>query len=169
MPARDGSMHRLPAYLVELCRRMRHEPTEPEAWLWSCLRARRLAGAKFRRQRPLGRYIADFCCDEARLVIELDGAAHASRAEYDDLRDKYLAAVGYQVLRIHNAELAADPEGVLSRIVGMIEQSGDRNATLGSSSPLEGASPLSPALSPSGGERETRSWNYANRSRPLSP
>src|SRR5487761_1876979 len=87
MPAHDGSMHRLPPYLVELCRTMRREPAEPEAWLWACLRGRRLAGAKFRRQRPLGRYIADFCCEEAKLVVELDGGVHASQDEYDSLRD----------------------------------------------------------------------------------
>jgi len=136
MPARDGSMHRLPPYLAELCRAMRREPTQPEAWLWSCLRARRLAGAKFRRQRPLGRYVADFCCDEAKLVVELDGAVHASQGDYDNQRDKYLVAAGYRVLRIRNAELTADPESVLARIAAVVGWSSVEPAEPGSSSPF---------------------------------
>ena len=148
MPAHDGSMHRLPPYLVELCRTMRREPTEPEAWLWACLRGRRLAGAKFRRQRPLGRYIADFCCDEAKLVVELDGGVHASQDEYDSLRDEHLAAAGYRVLRIRNQELAANPEGVLATIMAAVDWGRDRTIETNSSSPLEWGSP-------SRGERKT--------------
>jgi len=131
-------MRRLPPYLVELCRAMRREPTPPEAWLWACLRGRHLAGAKFRRQRPLGRYIADFCCDEAKLVIELDGAVHANQGEYDSQRDQYLVAAGYQVLRIRNAELTGDPEGVLAGIAAVVSESGDRTVGSSSSSPREG-------------------------------
>src|SRR5690242_13053408 len=104
MPDYEGSMHRLPAYLVRLCREMRRQPTEPEAWLWTCLRGRRLASAKFRRQHPLGRYIADFCCDEARLVVELDGEIHANQEDYDRDRDEYLNAAGYCVLRFTNTQ-----------------------------------------------------------------
>lgn len=115
-------MHRLPPYLVELCRKMRREPTEPEVWLWTCLRSRRLGGVKFRRQRPLSRYIADFCCDELKLVVELDGAAHVQQQEYDAVRDDYLAAAGYRVLRIANNDLEASPEAVLTRIMVEVDR-----------------------------------------------
>ena len=138
MPAEGGSMHRLPPYLVGLCRAMRQALTEPEAWLWTCLRARRLAGAKFRRQRPPGRYIADFCCDEARLVIELDGAVHARQAEYDAQRYAYLASAGYRVLRVPNAEVYTDPEDVLVQIVSAL----DERRPFHSSSPLRYPLPL---------------------------
>src|SRR5690349_9380130 len=102
MPAHDGSMRRLPPYLVALCRLMRAEPTAAEQWMWQCLRGRRFHGLKFRRQRPLGRYIADFCCDEANLVIEIDGGIHDERQEYDKSRDQFLTAAGYVVLRLRN-------------------------------------------------------------------
>jgi very-short-patch-repair endonuclease len=137
MPARDGSMHRIPPYLVELARNMRREPTTPETWLWTCLRARQLGGAKFRRQRPLGRYIADFCCDEARLVIELDGEIHRTQVEYDTTRDGTLAAAGYRVLRIANRTVVNDPELVLLRISEAVI-AGLNPADSDSSSPLEG-------------------------------
>lgn len=57
-------------------KRMRHSPADAETRLWRNLRAGRLAGYKFRRQQPLGRYIADFVCFEQRLVIEVDGGQH---------------------------------------------------------------------------------------------
>jgi very-short-patch-repair endonuclease len=122
MPARDGAMRRLSPYLVALCRQMRGGPTDPEAWLWSCLRGRRLGGAKFRRQRPLGRYIADFCCDDLKLVVELDGSGHAQQKEYDAARDAELGATGHRVIRIANTDIAADPDAVLAGIIRAIDE-----------------------------------------------
>ena len=63
-----------PRYVVDLARQLRKDQTTAEQLLWACLRDRRIAGAKFRRQHPLGRYIADFYCHEANLVIELEGS-----------------------------------------------------------------------------------------------
>jgi very-short-patch-repair endonuclease len=130
-------MHRISPYLVELARKMRSEPTSPERWLWSCLRARQLGGAKFRRQRPLGRYIADFCCDEARLVIELDGDVHRDQVEYDRTRDETLTAAGYRVLRFPNNAVVSDPELVLMQISEALID-GLARANPSSSSPHEG-------------------------------
>jgi very-short-patch-repair endonuclease len=129
-------MHRLPPYLVQLARKMRSEPTDPEKWLWSCLRARQLGGAKFRRQRPLGRYIADFCCDEAKLVVELDGDIHKEQAEYDRTRDEMLAAAGYQILRFANEAILNEPELVLVQISEALIARQDQTRRV-SSSPLE--------------------------------
>lgn len=60
-----------------LARRLRRDPTVGETRLWSWLRDRRLAGFKFRRQHPIGRYVVDFYCPQARLVVEIDGDGHS--------------------------------------------------------------------------------------------
>ncbi len=88
--------------------------TGPERKLWSLLRGRRLGGLKFRRQAPIGPFIVDFFCAEKKLIVELDGASHADRGEYDRRRQVFLEKCGYRVLRIDNDEvLAADVEPVL--------------------------------------------------------
>src|SRR5690606_31858065 len=74
--------------LRKFARGMRSEPTEAEAKLWSILRSRRLENFKFRRQLPIGDYIADFVCLDARLIIEADGSQHAE-AKRDIVRDQY--------------------------------------------------------------------------------
>jgi very-short-patch-repair endonuclease len=98
---------RIPKYVPEIARRLRTDATGGEAVLWEALRNRKLAGAKFRRQHPLGRYIADFYCHEALLVVELDGAVHddVDQAEYDELRQKEIEERGLTVLRIKNEEV----------------------------------------------------------------
>ncbi len=65
--------------MVELCRQFRKHPTTTEEMLWQCLRNRRLQGLKFRRQHPIGRYIADFYCHEHKLVAEADGGIHMKK------------------------------------------------------------------------------------------
>jgi very-short-patch-repair endonuclease len=116
-------MRKMPAYQKELARGLRHDQTATEGVLWEQLRGRAIAGAKFRRQRPLGRYIADFCRDAARLVVEIDGAAHdpLDRQEYDKIRDDALAAHGYAVLRFSVNEIRADLPSVLSRITAALQ------------------------------------------------
>jgi len=83
-----------------------------------------MSGAKFRRQHTIGRYIADFYCDEARLVVEVDGGVHAGvdQGEYDVLRDEALGHGGFRVLRVGNAAVASDLEGVLRRIAAAVEE-----------------------------------------------
>ncbi|OHV90150.1 endonuclease domain-containing protein, partial [Mesorhizobium sp. ORS 3428] len=70
----------------DFARRMRRESTEAESRLWQELRGRRLDKIKFRRQMPVGRFIADFVCAEARLIIEIDGSQHAD-STHDKQRD----------------------------------------------------------------------------------
>ena len=111
-----GVRTRLPIYLLELCRRMRKNPTPAEAMLWECLRDRRLAGAKFRRQHPIGRYIVDFYCHQRRLIVELDGGVHKQRTEYDEYRQAELEAQGYTVLRFSNEQVMTALEEVLTEI-----------------------------------------------------
>ncbi len=98
---------------------MRRAPTEAEQKLWNFLRRKHLAGFKFRRQQPVGPYILDFYCFEAKVAIELDGGGHAldDQRAYDDQRTQYLASQGIRILRFWNNELVKNPEGVCQRIV----------------------------------------------------
>jgi very-short-patch-repair endonuclease len=96
-------------------RALRREPTEVETTMWRLLRDRRLGGIKFRRQYPLGPFIADFACPSDRIVVELDGSQHAENAS-DRRRDADLASQGWRVLRFWNAEVVENPNAVLFRI-----------------------------------------------------
>jgi very-short-patch-repair endonuclease len=98
-------------------RELRKNATDCERLLWQQLRAHRLQGFKFKRQQPLGLYIVDFVCFEARLIIEADGGHHAEQAEYDNRRDDWLRSQGFTVLRFWNNEILTNIEGVLERIL----------------------------------------------------
>ena len=106
--------------LLSNARSMRRDPTDAETKLWRLLRDRRLGGAKFRRQAPLERYILDFVCFEARLVIEADGGQHAE-SHRDETRDTWLASQGFRVLRLWNNDILRNPEGVFETILAALE------------------------------------------------
>src|ERR1043166_5624530 len=93
-------------------RRLRENPMDAEIRLWSKLRRRQLDGHRFRRQVPLGRYIADFVCLEQRLIVEVDGGQHSDNP-VDDARTAWLEAQGFRVLRFWNNDVLANTEGVL--------------------------------------------------------
>ena len=99
---------------------LRDESTEAEKKLWRRLRDRRLGGAKFVRQQPIGPYYADFVCRACKLVVEVDGSQHADSA-YDDERDAALLALGYRVLRFWNADVLGSIDDVCETIVAAIE------------------------------------------------
>ncbi len=107
---------------IERARRLRREQTRPEAALWELVRGRRLAGFKFRRQVPIDRYVADFVCMEARVIVELDGGAHEDEeTQIRDLeRTAILESCGYLVLRFPNAAVLNDPGGVGDEIVATL-------------------------------------------------
>lgn len=107
---------KLPEDIRAYAREMRNRMTDAEALLWMTLRNRRIAGAKFRRQHPVGRYILDFYCDEKRLGIELDGGQHSEAVEYDKQRDSWLRVQGIQVLRFWNNQMLTETEVVLEVI-----------------------------------------------------
>lgn len=94
---------------------MRREPTEAEAKCWALLRNRRFVGYKFRRQLPVGNYITDFACLSAGLIIELDGSQHAESAS-DSIRDAFLRAQGFRILRIWNNDILARPDAVAETV-----------------------------------------------------
>ncbi len=103
---------------TEQARKLRREQTDVERKLWSRLRNRQVDGFKFNRQVPKGRFIVDFCCSEAQLVIELDGDQHAfgDNAKRDAVRTRYLKESGYRVLRFWNIEVRENIDGVLETI-----------------------------------------------------
>jgi adenine-specific DNA-methyltransferase len=72
--------------------------------------------AKFRRQCAIGPFIADFCCLEHRLIVELDGGQHASEVKKDEARTDFLKKQGYEVLRIRDHKVFRETELVLQRI-----------------------------------------------------
>ena len=103
---------------------MRREPTDAEYVLWQLLRGHRLKGLKFRRQVPLGPYIADFVCHACKLIVEVDGSQHIG-SKRDIVRDRYFEAQGYLTLRFGNDMVLEDEDAVASRIK---EEAGRRQA-----------------------------------------
>ncbi len=107
---------------IPRARHLRRTMTDAERLLWRHLRGRQLGGHKFRRQVPVGRYIADFLCQEARLIVELDGGQHAERADYDDKRTAVLESLGYRVIRFWNTDVLANTDGVLTTILNELAE-----------------------------------------------
>ncbi len=105
-------------------RRLRREQTEAESLLWQQLRARRLAGAKFRRQHPISDHIVDFCCIQRRLIVEVDDAQPVARVARNGARTAGLEALGYKVIRFGNDDVLRNLDGVLSSIMEALRHSG---------------------------------------------
>ena len=105
-----------PRRSLGFARTMRSEPTSAEERLWYELRNRRLDGIKFKRQVPLGAYIADFVCFECDLIVEIDGSQHAD-SMYDQVRTAELKKSGYRVLRFWNDDVLKDIDGVCATIL----------------------------------------------------
>ena len=97
-------------------RTLRQAGTDAEGLLWHFLRNKQLDDCKFRRQQPIGPYIADFACLSRKLLIELDGSQHAERHAYDEKRDAFLEEKGYRTLRFWNNEVFEHCFGVLERV-----------------------------------------------------
>ncbi len=104
---------------VQQARALRQASTTAEQLLWRHLRNRQLAGAKFRRQHPLGPYILDFVCLEQGLVVEIDGGQHADlqAQDYDQQRTVWLQQQGLRVLRFWNHEVVQQTNEVLARVL----------------------------------------------------
>jgi very-short-patch-repair endonuclease len=97
---------------------LRRNATEAEKKLWRRLRQLDLDGSHFRRQVPIGPYIADFACMAARLVIEIDGSQHGEdrNKAHDDARTRWLEKEGYRVLRFWNNDIGKNIDGVVEAI-----------------------------------------------------
>lgn len=97
-------------------RQLRRTMTEAEERLWRELRGRGLDGMKFRRQVPVGSYVADFLCADALLIVEIDGSQHAESAT-DVVRTKFLNEKGFRVLRFWNDEVLREMNAVCDTII----------------------------------------------------
>jgi very-short-patch-repair endonuclease len=127
-------------------RELRRDSSRAEKICWHLLRDRRINGAKFRRQHPIGPYLADFACISQRLVIEIDGEHHAYQVEGDARRTAMMENLGWRVIRFWANEVVANPEGIWAAI----EQVTRKSVT------------PSPNLSPSGGEEYERRCSSSN-------
>ena len=102
-------------------RKMRNRPTRTEDVLWRSLRNKNL-GVRFRRQHAIGRFIADFCCIEAKLIVEVDGEIHAENLDRDSIRDEEIGRLGYLVMRFSNVEVLMDLPRILLEIGRVLEE-----------------------------------------------
>ena len=102
-------------------RKLRREQTETERKLWSLLRSRRLEKYKFGRQHTIGPYIADFCCLERKMIIELDGDQHAEQVARDEKRTAFLESKGYSVLRFWDNQVFKETDAVMEMILAQLE------------------------------------------------
>jgi methionyl-tRNA synthetase len=122
------SVHKppLPSDLLDFARKLRSEQTDAEQLIWSLLRDRRLAGAKFRRQHPVeaggNRYILDFYSHELKLAIELDGGQHQTARSHDDSRTQALTTLRIKVLRFWNNDVLSQTDSVLESIWNTVNQ-----------------------------------------------
>src|SRR5215208_6386753 len=119
---------------TERSRDLRRESSRAEQVCWELLRAKRMAGTKFRRQHPIGPYFADFACISKKLVIEIDGEHHAFQVEADAHRTAAMEREGWRVIRFWANEVVQNREGVWSAI----------EIALGNQSPVTPSPSLSP-------------------------
>jgi very-short-patch-repair endonuclease len=102
--------------LTDVAKRLRHEMTDAERVLWREVRAHRFASFKFKRQEPLGLYVVDFVCYQAKLIVELDGGHHAEQQEPDAERTRWLESRGFRVVRFWNNDVLTNIAGVMQEI-----------------------------------------------------
>ena len=102
-------------------KRLRRDQTDVERLLWFRLRDRRLGGWKFKRQVPIDRFIVDFFCADAKLIVELDGGQHDQDKERDANRTRILEAMGYLVLRFWNNDILGNISGVAESILAALQ------------------------------------------------
>lgn len=138
LPRGEGSSYRgnlKYSGLIEEARELRKKQTKAEEIFWQLVRNRKFNNLKFRRQHQIGNYIADFYCDELRLVIEFDGEVHNSpeQQKHDSKRDKFLTSSGFKVLRFKNQEILNSPESVFEEI---------GKAILGNTQKVDSSSPF---------------------------
>jgi very-short-patch-repair endonuclease len=123
--------------LIQRTRQLRRDMSDAEKRLWYHLRGRKMDGHRFRRQVPIGSYIADFACLSARLVIEVDGGQHNEEATetLDGHRTEWLKTKGYRVLRFWNSDVLTDIDSVTETIFNELQLPPEMEGAANSSSP----------------------------------
>jgi very-short-patch-repair endonuclease len=106
---------------LRFAKQLRKDMTDAEKKLWYALRDRRFENFKFRRQVPIGKYIADFICQDCKLIVEVDGSQHEG-SEHDKERDAWLTSVGYRVLRFWNIDTFKALDGTLLAILDALNE-----------------------------------------------
>ncbi len=111
---------------VTFARKLRREQTAPERRFWAILHPWRDAGMHWRRQAPIGSYIVDFVCKQAKLIVEIDGDTHYSDDVIvrDARRTAFLEGRGYRIVRFTNGEVMGEPEGVFTVLTGVLGEPG---------------------------------------------
>ena len=135
----------MPRYRVEEYKRtqaktLRHALTEAELYLWQLLRSRQISDLKFRRQVPVGPWIADFVCFEHMLIVEADGSQHAE-SRRDEIRDADLRRRGFRILRFWNNDILVNPNGVLEKLLSETEEPPSPRGLRPRPSPTRGEGP----------------------------
>jgi len=102
--------------LSSLAKSLRKNQTQAERLVWSFLKAKQVDGLKFKRQAPIGNYIADFVCFDAKLIIEIDGGQHSSETSKDFKRTGWLQSQGFKVLRFWNNDVLRNTDAVMTMI-----------------------------------------------------
>lgn len=112
-------------HVIQTAKDLRKNQTNAEKLLWGKIRNKRLEGFRFLRQYSIGRYIADFYCSKANVVIEVDGGIHnqVENKEYDLIREEIIKANGIRIIRFHNDEIINNIDTVLKRLICFIETS----------------------------------------------
>ena len=106
--------------IFERAFRLRRNMTSSEKLLWSKLKKKQIAGVRFRRQHPVSRYIVDFYCHTARLVVELDGKIHLAKKQSDEERTKEIEKLGLQIIRFDNEEVELNIDQVVAKITAKV-------------------------------------------------
>ena len=104
---------------------LRQTQTSAEEILWKILRRKQLGGYKFRRQHPIGPFIADFSNPALKLVIEIDGGIHSQQKDYDAARSTWLEDRGYKIIRFTNEEIKENLEEVLNTVLATCQNLGN--------------------------------------------
>ena len=109
--------------LKPVSRDLRNNMTATEVLFWSRIRRKQILGFQFNRQRPIGRYVVDFYCPKAKLVIEIDGSQHFEEAneKEDKERDVYLESLGLKVLRFNNADICRNMDGAIQALFFVLD------------------------------------------------
>ncbi len=99
--------------LKQFSRNLRNNSTYAEVLLWQQIKGRKIRGYQFARQKPIGKYVADFYCSKLKFVIEIDGISHIGKEEKDKVRQDYLESIGLNVIRFSDDEVKTNMTGVI--------------------------------------------------------